>query len=396
LGEFVPGHPWDTHFNRQGALAPHLEEEDYFLGAQTLIAEMMRAGVTAFADIHQEPPGAANVTRLIGQAAELSGLRAVLSLEACGFINVGGMKLKHTEEEFERTLGASLAHAREWHGRGGGRLKVMLGLAAPPVPTPRDLARVSQTARDTGLGIQMHVAEIAYEMEEWAALYGVGPAQALREAGMLEHHFLGGNVVFLDEAATAILRDHPFHASTCPQNCCKLTLGMLDIPLMLENGVNVCLGSNEVVNNNNIDLIEEMRFAALYHKMHRRDPAVLWGDEPLRLITERGARALGTGAGVLEAGRPADVILVEATGPHMTPAHDPLANFIYSSAAGDVRTSIVAGRVVMENRRVLTFDAEAVVARLEERLRPLRAHLPPPAQPGPRREPFDLRWEAER
>jgi 5-methylthioadenosine/S-adenosylhomocysteine deaminase len=329
---------------------------------------------------------------------EASGIRAAVCLETMGYLNVGGMSLRYIPEEADRTLANSIRFATKWHGRADGRLTAMLGLANPPVPMPRDLQAVAAAAKETGLPIQMHLAEIAHEMVEWQEIYGQRPATVLREHGILEHHVLGGNVVFLNAEDAAILRDYPFHASTCPQNCCKMTLGMLDIPLMLENGVNVCLGTNEVVNNNNLDMIEEMRFAALYHKMQRGDPRILWGDEPLRLITERSGRALATGVGVLEAGRPADVILMDARGPHMHPAHDPFASVIYASAAADVHTVIINGQLVMENRRLLTLDDQAVIERLEERLTPLRALLPAAEAGDPQAaaEPFELRWEAER
>lgn len=398
LGEFLPGHAWDDHFRRQAALAEHLEAEDYYLGAQLLIAEMIRAGITSFADIHYEPPGMLPVTEFIAEAVEATGIRAVVCLETMGYLNTGGMHLKYVPEEADRTLANSIRFATKWNGQAGGRITAMLGLANPPVPMPRDLEAVATAARETGWPIQMHLAEIAYEMVEWQELYGKRPPAVLRQAGLLDHHILGGNVVYLNQADTAILRDYPFHASTCPQNCCKMTLGMLDIPLMVDNGINVCLGTNEVVNNNNLDMIEEMRFAALYHKMQRQDPRILSGDEPLRMITERSGRALGTSVGVLEVGRPADVILMDAGGPHMHPAHDPFASVIYASSAADVRTVIIDGQVVMENRRLLTFDDQAVISRLEERLAPLRALLPAAKAHGQYQDskPFQLPWEAER
>lgn len=395
LGEFVPGHALADHFARQGALAQNLTDEDYFLGAQLLIAEMIRAGITSFADLHFEPPGAPPVTELIAQAVEACGIRAVVCLETNGYLSTSGMRLRYVPDEAERTFNNSVAFARKWHGRANGRITAMLGLANPPVPTRQDMQRVARGAAETGLPIQMHVAEIAYEMVEWREMYGRRAAEVMRDTGLLAHHLLGGNVVFLDAEDAAILRDYPFHASTCPQNCCKLALGMLDIPLMLEKGVNVCLGTNEVVNNNNLDMIEEMRFAALYHKMRRKDPGTLWGDAPLRLVTERAGRALATRVGVLEPGRPADVIIMDATGPHMHPAHDPMANLIYAASAADTRTVIVNGQVVMEDRRILAFDVEAVVEQLETRLAPLRADLPT-VVPGEESAPLELRWEVER
>jgi 5-methylthioadenosine/S-adenosylhomocysteine deaminase len=395
LGEFTPGIGWSRHTQRQSALAKHLTIQDYYLGAQLLIAEMIRAGITSFADIHFEPPGAPPVTDLIAQAVEACGMRAALSLEVNGFVNIGGINLRYAPEETDRTLEASVAFARKWHGRAHGRLTVMLGVANPPVPARPVLVRVAHAAKETGLPIQLHVAEIAYEMVEWREVYGQSPAEVMRATGLLDHHILGGNVVFLHSEDAAILRDHQFHASTCPKNCCKMALGILDIPLMLESGLNVCLGTNEVVTNNNLDMIEEMRFAALYHKLQRSDPYTLGGDQPLRLITERAGRALATGVGVLAAGRPADVIVMDARGPHMHPAHDPLANVIYSASSADTRTVVIDGQVVMEDRHIVSFDAEAVVNALEDSLQPLRAALPV-LTPDSGNSSFDLKWSVER
>jgi 5-methylthioadenosine/S-adenosylhomocysteine deaminase len=395
LGEFAPGLPWGDFFKRQGALAQGLAEEDYYFGAKLLIGEMLLAGITSFADIHQESPDSFPVTELIAQAVSETGMRAVLSLEANGYLNTGGSRLRYDQNEVDRTMENSLTFARKWHGSAQGRITVMLGLATPPAPMRYEMELLAQKATETDLPIQMHVAEVALEMKEWQSLYGKGPVQMLLETGLLEHHILGGNVIYLDADDALILKDYPFHASTCPQNCSKMCLGMLDIPLMLENGVNVCLGTNEVVTNNNLDMIEEMRYAALYHKMQRNDPAVLWGDEPLRLITERGGRALKLDVGVLEVGRPADVILMDVSGPHMHPAHDPIANLVFSSSAADTKTVIVDGRVVMEDRQIRTFDLDRVISDLKARLDPLRGDIPQLA-PGDSQESFELFWEVER
>ena len=395
LGEFAPGLPWGEFFKRQGALAGGLTEEEYYLGAKLLIGEMILAGITSFADIHQEPAGALPVTQFIAQAVSETGIRAVLSLEANGYVNIGGSKLRYDQNEVDRTMENSLKFAQIWHGNANGRITVMLGLATPPAPMRYEMELLAKKAKEAELPIQMHIAEIALEMKEWQSLYDKGPVQMLKETGLLEHHILGGNVIFLDAEDAAILKDYPFHASTCPQNCCKMCLGMLDIPLMLEHGVNVCLGTNEVVTNNNLDMVEEMRFAALYHKMQRGDPAVLWGDEPLRLVTERGGRALNLEVGALEVGRPADVILMDVSGPHMHPAHDPIANLVYASSAADTKTVIIDGQLVMQDRTILTFDVDSVIKDLERRLKPLRAEIPV-LIPGDSPEPFELFWEVER
>jgi 5-methylthioadenosine/S-adenosylhomocysteine deaminase len=377
LGEFVPGLPWESYFDQQTAIGKYLTLEDYYVGAQVLIAEMIRAGITSFADINYEGEGSLPITDAAAQAAEISGLRAVLSLETSGYVNVVGTQMRYVRDEVDRSLKTSVNFANKWHQRGNGRITAMLGLANPPAPQQYEMEQVAFTAKEHGFAIQMHIAEFSREMEEWQEFHQTGAVEMMRRTGILDNHVLGGNVIYLEREDARILRDYPFHASTCPKNCCKMVLGMLDIPSMLAEGLNVCLGTNEVVNNNHLDMLSEMRMAALYHKMQSNDPSVLWGDAPLRLVTERGGRALGTGAGVLEPGRPADVILMDNTGAHMQPNHERLANLIYSSHASDTRAVIVDGKLVMHDRKILTFDADSAIELLRARTEILRGAYPP-------------------
>jgi 5-methylthioadenosine/S-adenosylhomocysteine deaminase len=376
LGEFVPGLPGDQYFAQQAAMAKKLTLEDYYLGAQCLLVEMISAGITSFADINYEGPFSPPIIDAAAQAVEIAGIRAVMCLEAFGFVNDTGTHLIYNREEFDRSLLHSLKFANKWHKRANGKITAMLGLGIPPAPKQYDLEQLAKTARESGYAIQMHVAEMTGEMEEWWELYASRPPEILRQTGILEHHILGGNVIYLNADDARLLRDYPFYPSTCPKNCCKMVLGMLDIPLMLANGIQVCLGTNEVVNNNNTDMIEEMRMAAFYHKAKYDDPSILWGDMPLRMITEYGGKALATGVGVLETGRPADVIVMDKRGAHMQPAHDPLANLIYSSASADTRHSIIAGKMVMKDRKILTFDASGTLDRLCERIQYLQQFIP--------------------
>src|SRR5262249_48864491 len=152
-------------------------------------------------------------------------------------------------------------------------------------------------------GVSLHLAEIAQEMDEWQQRFHSGPAAALRQAGVLEGHVLGGNCGFLSDEEARILRGYDFHAPSCPQNCAKALEGLLDIPLLLRHGVNVALGTNDVSNNDNLDLLEEMRFAVLYHRLIGHAHEVFSGDTPLRLITANGGRALGLAVGTLAVGQ---------------------------------------------------------------------------------------------
>jgi 5-methylthioadenosine/S-adenosylhomocysteine deaminase len=394
LGEFVPGMMGDSYFDQQAAIGKQLTLEDYHAGAQVLIAEMIRAGITSFADINYEGANALPISDAAAQAAEASGLRAVFSLETSGYVNVVGTHMRYVRDEVVRSLKASIEFAKKWHQRGDGRITAMLGLANPPAPQQYEMEQVAIAAKEHGFAIQMHIAEFSQEMEEWQEFHQTSAVEMMRRTGILDNHVLGGNVIYLKKEDAQILRDFPFHASTCPKNCCKMVLGMLDIPLMLSEGLNVCLGTNEVVNNNHLDMLSEMRMAALYHKMQANDPAILWGDAPLRLATECGGRALGTGAGVLEPGRPADVILMDNTGAHMQPNHDRLANLIYSSHASDTRTMIVDGKLVMHDRKILTFDADKPIEFLRSRTESLRGYYAPRV-PKEIEQVSQMRWQVE-
>ncbi len=395
LSEFIFGQPWEIYFLRPVALKEHLEPEDYYLGAQLLICEMIRAGITSFADINfdnGDPP----VTEWIAQAVLDSGMRATLSLETNPYINMGGTGLAYSQEALQETFQRSLAFTREFHLSRSPLVTSLLGLACPPALLPEDIKLVASAAKAEGFGIQMHVAEIAHEMREWQQMYGRSPFAVLDELGLLDCHLLGGNVVFVTEEDLPILAGKPFHASTCPKNCSKMALGMLDIPLLLENDINVCLGTNEVSCNNRQDMLEEARYAALYHKMRRGDPAVLSGDQPIKLITERAGRALNTGVGVLEAGRPADLIILESSNPNMLPGFDPIADTLYAGSSGDVRTVMVAGQLVMDEGEICVINEAKLVNTLQGKARQWRKILPDPPPAGPRSVPYDMRWEVRR
>jgi 5-methylthioadenosine/S-adenosylhomocysteine deaminase len=272
----------------------------------------------------------------------------------------------------------------------------MLGLACPPALLPYEIERVTAAAKEEGFGIQMHIAEIAYEVQEWQEIYEASPFAVLEDLGLLDCHVLGGNVVFVTEEDLPRLRGTSFHASTCPKNCSKMALGMLDIPLLIENGINVCLGTNEVSCNNRQDMLEEARYAALYHKMRLGDPTVLGGDLPLRLITEQAGRALNTGVGVLAPGRPADLIILTGEKPNLLPGFNPLADIIYSASSADVRTVMVAGRVLMEEEEICVIDEPELVETLQEKARRWKKILPEPVPAGAQAVPYEMRWDVDR
>jgi len=137
---------------------------------------------------------------------------------------------------------------------------------------------------------------------------------------------------------------------------------------MRKAGINVALGSDGPASNNNQDVIQSMKFAACLHKVNKLDPAIITAQNVLEMATINGAKALGLDreTGSIEVGKKADIIIVDMEKPHIAPVHDPVASLVYCANGSDVETMMVDGKIVMENRKVLTMDEKEVIEKANE------------------------------
>jgi 5-methylthioadenosine/S-adenosylhomocysteine deaminase len=146
----------------------------------------------------------------------------------------------------------------------------------------------------------------------------------------------------------------------------KLGSGIAPVTEMLRRGMPVALGTDGSASNDLQDMFEEMRFAALLHKVAAQDPSVISAVDVFRMATENGARACCIDAGTLDPGRLADLAIVNLRKPHLLPVHDIVNSLVYCVRAQDVETTIINGRIVMRNRRLLTMEEEQVLTLAEE------------------------------
>jgi 5-methylthioadenosine/S-adenosylhomocysteine deaminase len=164
--------------------------------------------------------------------------------------------------------------------------------------------------------------------------------------------------IYVDDADRRLLREGGVSVAHNPGSNLKLANGIAPVQQLLDDGVNVSLGTDGAASNNNLNLFEEMHLAALLQKWLRRDAEALPARQALRMATINGANALGLGAevGSLEVGKQADVVILDAAQPHLAPRHDPIALLVYSAQAADVATVIVNGRILLEERVLTTLD----------------------------------------
>lgn len=331
-----------------------LKKEDIYWGTLLGCVEMIRSGTTTFADMYFHMGQAA-------RAVEKAGLRASLSRGMIGTApGVGAGELPPLEYSVE--------FAKKWHGAVGGRITVMLGPHAPYTCPPDFLRRVIEIAREFGLGIHIHLAETAGEVDDMKRRYGKTPIQLMDELGLFALPVLAAHCVHLEERDIEILAAKKVGIAHNPQSNLKLASGIAPVARLLAAGAVVGLGTDGAASNNNLDMIEEMRTAALVQKAATGDPQALPAFTALQMATVNGARALGLGGeiGLLKPGYRADIILVNLHKPHLYPRHDPLAHLVYAAQGADVETVLVDGRVLMENRKLLTVDEEEVLNRAEE------------------------------
>ncbi|WP_137894304.1 amidohydrolase [Ramlibacter sp. 2FC] len=330
-----------------------LNAREAALASQLCYAEALLSGTTTIVDMWRYMDGSA-------RAAEQLGIRAVL------VPYVG----EHPDHNYFETLDTNEALIEGWHGRADGRIHVWVGLEHMFYATPEAWARAVAISHKHGVGLHTHSNESRFDVEETQRRYGVRPVQALERFGLLDaHRVLLAHCVWVDEQEMDLLAVHGVGVAHNPTSNMKLASGVCPVEQLLARGVAVGLGTDGEKENNNLDMLEEMKIASLLAKLHRLDAAALDSWSVCRMATVTGARALGMddSLGTLEAGKQADIIAVRTDTPRMTPlVTGRLANLhhnlVHAAQGGDVRMTMVAGRIVVDEGRLLTGDIGTLIA----------------------------------
>jgi len=327
----------------------HLKAEWVYWGAKLAIAEMIRAGATCFCDMYLFEPW-------VIRAVEETGLRAALGEGLFDFPSPGYGPL-----EAGLTLVEDLLRNYEQHPR----INIIVCPHAVYTCSPETLKKAGAIAERHGALVHIHLSETQDEVQQCLERYGRRPVAHLKEVGLLNENLHVAHAVELTDEEIELLAERRVSVAHCPESNLKLGSGVARVPEMVAAGVRVTLGTDGPASNNDLDLLSEMRTAALIQKGLRRDPTVLPAQEVFRMATEEGAKALGfPRCGRLEPGFEADLAILNLATSGLTPVHDPLSLLVYSARAGEVSDLMVAGRWLMRKGRLLTFDEEEVRSRV--------------------------------
>ncbi len=360
----------------QLALDPYLRHvgpEEALAGVRLSVLEGLKAGTTTFGDYTLPIPGWPEFYEHLGVRARLTPKINALPATGMAGLKVGDL-YPFDEARGRAMLDAAVAFARTWHGAAGGRITVMLGPQAPDMLSRELLLEVKRAAEREGLMINMHVAQGDREVDQRCKRYGKRTQAYLDELGYLDSQLLAVHLTEATDEETALIARRGAHMVLCSGS-----IGIIDgiVPpahVFRQAGGLVALGTDQASGNNCLNLFNEMKLTALFNKVKYRDPTVMPAWEVLRMATIEGAQAIGLGdaIGSLAPGKQADMIWVDLSALNLSPVlEEPVRNLVpnlvYAASGHEVTHVMVAGRMVMRDRRILTVDEEEVRGEAQRR-----------------------------
>ncbi len=328
-------------------LEGNLESDDVYSGALLGCLEMIRSGTTCFADLYF-------FMDRVAEAVEDSGLRANL---AYGIIEQGDPEKREEELETAREL------VENYEGFANNRVTTMFGPHSTYTCSIECLEEVKELAEDYDVGLHIHLSENDKEVDDVLEMHGKRPPKVLDEIGFLDSNVLAAHCTCLNEEEIGLIQEKGVKPVHNPASNMKLGSGIAPVSELLSKNVPVSLGTDGAASNNTLDMFEEMKLAALLNKAVKKDPTVVPARKALEMATINGAKALGLEdeIGSLEAGKKADIILIDLEKPHLTPLFNIESHLVYSCNGSDVETVIVDGRILMKGNEVLTLEEDKIL-----------------------------------
>lgn len=337
----------------------NMTEEDSYFSTLLCSLELIRSGVTSFAE-----PGGQFVSGMARGVRE-AGIRGKL---AKSVMDMGDGLPDIWQRTADQELEQQLEDLARFDGTADGRIRVWFGLRTIFNDSDDLIVRTKALADEHGVGVHMHVAEAKSEVEYTKEVYGEPTVTHLEKLGVLDKNLLAVHTVWLTDEEVELFRLHDVKVSHNPASAMRV-LGFAKIPLMLDKGICVSIGTDGASSSNRMDMVDEMWLTSLIHKGWRLDPTVVPSQDILRMATKNGARALLDEDlyGSLVPGLKADLIVIDPHGPSMMPVNDPIAALVTAMHSSNIVSTMCDGKWVMKDRKIMTLDEEAILKEASER-----------------------------
>ncbi|HPN87011.1 MAG TPA: amidohydrolase [Smithella sp.] len=336
LMEWLTGHIWPAEQR-------FVSKKMVYDGATLAMAEMILSGTTTFCDGYFFEDS-------LAEAVHVAGMRAVVAQGFADFVMPDSAAVK-------KMMAAANRFVKKWYPHAP-LLTPAFFCHSPYTCSPATLSAVKQSAREHGILYLVHLLENKDEVPTIRQRYGRTPVQHLLNLGVLDEQTVAVHCNWLTSEDMKIFADLGVKVSHNPESSMKLASGVAPVPDMLKEGISVGIGTDGCASNNDLDMFREMDTTAKIHKVTSLDPTVMNAESVCRMATIGGAHVLGLDKriGSIETGKQADIILVDMNQPHLTPVYHYYSQLVYAARGADVKTSIVNGKVIMKDRRLLTID----------------------------------------
>jgi len=355
-------YPIESRFTRQ----------EVYWGSLLGAMEMVKSGTTCCADFYYAEDE-------VAKAVQKIGLRAVLGT---GILDMPTFYFKTSAEALKKVekiiqgqiqglpFPTKIKRNRSICKTSMARAALELSIAPHMFQTTalETYKKCKKLARKYNLILQTHLAETKDEVKFCLRKYKARPVQVLARAKILDKKTLLAHACWLTEKEIKILAQSKASISHCPISNMKLASGVMPLSELLKAKVNISLGTDSACSNNNLDMFEEMKTAALLHKINQLDPTVASAQTILDMATINGAKALNMEKeiGSVEPGKKADLIILDFNQPHLQPIHNLVSHLVYSAQGNDVETVMVNGKIIMEKRRIKGVDEKKVLEKIKK------------------------------
>lgn len=318
-------------------------------GTQLAIAEMLRAGITHFNDMYFFP-------EITARVASNCGIRATVGLIVLEFPSAWA---ENANEYLRKGLAL---HDEVQHDP---LIRTAFAPHAPYTVSDETFTRIRTYSDEmqTPIPIHLHLHETQDEIDQSIKDYGMRPIERLNKLGLLSPSLLAVHMTQLTEDEILMIKDNGVHILHCPESNLKLASGFCPVDQLARAGVNICLGTDGAASNNDLDILSEMRTAALLAKAVAGDAAAIPAEQALRMATINGARALGieNETGSLEPGKAADITAIQLTGIESQPLYHPISQLVYATGRNQVTDVWVNGQHLLNQRHLTTLDEHEIL-----------------------------------
>ena len=324
-----------------------VDSEFVRIGTELACWEMIRGGTTTFVDMYYFPDTVAEVV-------ESCGMRAMVSATVID-------QRSPDAENAADSINKGIAFIERWKDSNS-RITPIFGPHANYTLNAEQLEAVRAAATEYGVGISIHMSESPFELQYSKDTFGMTSIEFYESIGFLDGPTVAAHVVWPTDVEIPILAERKVGVIHNPTSNMKIASGISPVAEMLQAGVRVGLGTDGAASNNDLDMWEEMRLAALLQKVDRMDPTVMSASTVLTMATSGGAQAVGLDdtIGSIEVGKRADIIQVAFDDVHHVPTYDVISHLVYVTDEQDVASVIVDGKVLMREHEMLTIDTERV------------------------------------